>query len=259
MTFRILGILNITPDSFSDGGFYTSQDTAKARADELLEQGADWIDIGAESTRPGSKALSTEEEWGRLQPVLATLSTASISIDTANPIIMKRALDYGVGMINCTNGTVDTETLTTLAKHGTHYIAMHRHGCSATMQQKPLSGSAVLNSIELFYAKSWKNLHSAGFSPGKIWLDPGYGFGKDISAQTHLMAATKKHSSQYQIVTGISRKSWLGHVLNIEDPIKRDSSSRMLEIGLVFAGTQMIRAHDVKVLNNIRSMLKTSL
>ena len=256
MKFKILGILNVTPDSFSDGGRFTNPQSALQQAQKLISDGADWIDVGAESTRPGAETLSTQEEWDRLEPILNTLKALPLSVDTAKPEIMEKCLKYGVKVINCTDGVIQDEPiLKKLAQHRCHYIAMHRHGSSKDMQQNPLTADQIIPTVEKFYRNSWQKLLTAGFEAHNIWLDPGYGFGKDIAAQTKLMAYTKYFSEKYQTVVGISRKSWLGTVLDLKNPLDRDNSSRMLETGLIFSGAKMVRSHDVRVLSSIRSMI----
>jgi len=255
----IMGVINITPDSFSDGGQFHNPQAALEQALRLVDQGADIIDLGAESSRPGAQLISENEEWQRLEPVLNLLSQrqlgARLSIDTNKPEIMRRVIPCGVTIINDIKGGADDLTLRDLAQKQVTYIAMHMHRSPADMQQLPLSGDEALKSVDCFFTQTEDRLLRAGFPKAAIWLDPGIGFGKTDSANLRLLKYCLSISGRYSLVLGISRKSFIGRLLGIESPIDRDGPSKMLELGLMLAGIRVIRTHDVKNLNNIRSLL----
>lgn len=256
--FKIMGVINITPDSFSDGGKFIHADHAKAHAELLINQGANILDVGAESSRPGSKFVSEKGEWERLKPILKALAplakNVEISVDTRKPTIMLKALEYGVHYINNIDGLCDDDTLRTLAKSNVHYIAMHMHKNPETMQVEPLEGKEAVNHVRDFYKKAHDHLYHLGFTPNRIWLDPGLGFGKDDSANLKLLADTSTQAKQYNLLIGLSRKSWIGRTLEIDNPIKRDPPSKMMEIAQAMAGAKMIRTHNVKHLHTLRRL-----
>ncbi len=255
----ILGVINITPDSFSDGGKYLDPQAALTQIDQLLKDGADGIDLGAESTRPGSMPVDQEEEWRRLAPVLEQWKSsprkALLSIDTCKPEIMRRCLDYPVDVINDVSGWADRRTLEAIAAKGCTYLSMHRHGHSVDMQVQPLDGQLALEQVSAFYEAAYRSLREAGFSEERIWLDPGIGFGKTDRANLGLLRQALQSVAQYHIVLGISRKSFLGRLLDIPEPSDRDSASKMLELSFLWAGVRAIRTHDVKRLSKIRDLL----
>jgi dihydropteroate synthase len=255
----IIGVLNVTPDSFSDGGTFLDPEKAVAHAWDLVTDGADVIDIGAESTRPGSAPVDADEEWRRLEPVLAALADqkpkARISLDTYKPMTMRRALDYPVDIINDISGVADRLTLEILAKRGLTYWAMHMHRDPASMHADPLDGADALREVAGFYQKTQATLKDVGFAEDRIWLDPGIGFGKTDRANVQVMRQALAEASRFEIVLGISRKSFIGRLLGITDPKDRDAPSKMLELGFLFAGVRGIRTHDVARLKTLRDLL----
>ena len=255
----IMGILNITPDSFSDGGHYFSPEKALERAYALLDQGADFLDIGAESSRPGASPLSQEEEWERLSPVLEVLCKeqlgARVSVDTYKPWIMEQAALMGVGAINDITGSAPDETLRFLASRGLTYIAMHMHGKPCSMQESPLDHEEALLAVADFYKSTMERLLGLGFAPSKVWLDPGIGFGKTDKANIKLLSQAVSLADTYSLVIGISRKSFIGRILKINDPVSRDKPSKMLELGLMMQGVKAIRTHHVESLYHLRELL----
>ncbi len=257
---RIMGILNVTPDSFSDGGRYLDPGLAVEQAQRLLDDGASMVDVGAESTRPGSSPVTADEEWRRLEPVLVRLAAAGltqqISVDTSKPDLMLRAAGMGVGYINDVTGTAPPAILTQLAATpDLVYLAMHAHGCPDTMQQLPLAGKQAVQAVTTFFALAYDRLIQAGFTPERIWLDPGIGFGKTDSGNVQLMAAFPAWRPRYNIAIGVSRKSLIGRVLSLPDPITRDTPSKMLEFGLALLGAGIIRTHAVKTLSQMLGLL----
>jgi dihydropteroate synthase len=255
----IIGVLNVTPDSFSDGGTFLDPEKAVAHAWDLVNEGADVIDIGAESTRPGSAAVDADEEWRRLEPVLAALADqkpkARISLDTYKPMTMRRALDYPVDIINDISGIADRMTLETLAKRGLTYWAMHMHRDPAEMHKDPLDAAEALRAVAVFYEKTQATLMELGFTKERIWLDPGVGFGKTDRANVQVIGQALAESVHYEIVLGISRKSFIGRLLGITDPKERDAPSKMLELSFLLAGVRGVRTHDVARLKKLRDLV----
>jgi dihydropteroate synthase len=255
----IMGVVNITPDSFSDGGLYLSLPEALRHIDQLILDGADIIDLGAETTRPGARPVALEEEWARLQPVLDHLARGSypalVSVDTYKPDVMRRLDDYPVAIINDVRGGADQETLERLALQNKIYLAMHMHGTPETMQQQALDGPTALSEISRFYRETRERLLRAGFKWENIWLDPGIGFGKSDQANLQLIRQAIGRAQDEPVVLGISRKSFLGRLLDLEIPETRDAPSKMLELAFLMAGVQAIRTHDVRRLKRIRDLL----
>ncbi|MFK7826522.1 MAG: dihydropteroate synthase [Oligoflexales bacterium] len=256
--FQIMGVVNVTPDSFSDGGKYLDPGRACEWASELAIQGADIIDIGAESTRPGANDLDSGVEWRRLQPVIDRLkkqldSRIKISVDTKKPELMILSARSGVDLINDVSGLADRETLRYLALESkVAYLSMHMKGCPNSMQDNPLKGCEVLDEICRFFSRSYDTLINAGFSRERIWMDPGIGFGKTDQANLLLMANVAHFAARYQLAVGISRKSWMGRLLDLQVPADRDPPSKIAEFALAAAGAKIIRTHDVKYLNRLR-------
>jgi dihydropteroate synthase len=257
---RVMGVINITPDSFSDGDQCLTLEAATNRARLFDQLGVDYIDIGAESTRPGAKTVSLETEWERLSPTLellqATQLTAKISVDTSKPEIMLRSANLGARMINNVNGCTDHTTLQKLASdyNNVEYLCMHMQGHPSSMQKKPLDGLDAVETVDAFFRTSFSKLREAGFDSDRIWLDPGIGFGKTDHANALLMAQIPRWSNDYQIAVGVSRKSLMGRLLGIENPEMRDDASKMLEFGLIAAGAKLVRSHEIERLCNIVSL-----
>lgn len=256
----IMGIVNVTPDSFSDGGRFFSPQSAVDRAMEMIADGADWVDIGAESTRPGSAPVSPDEEWRRLDPVVNALvqrlGGERVSVDTRHPETMRRAAHAGARMINNVAGLVPDDVLRELARvPGMAYVAMHMRGTPETMQRDPIDGDAAVTEVERFFVESAERLRSAGFSPDRVWVDPGIGFGKTDAANIKLLEATSAWARRWNVMVGLSRKSFMGRLLGIDDPVARDPASKMLELGQMMAGAGMIRTHDTKTLARLRGLL----
>jgi dihydropteroate synthase len=257
--FSIMGIVNITPDSFSDGGRFFEPEFALKHALQLIEDGADIIDLGGESTRPGSPGVSLEDEWQRLAPTLKALAPrlppqVRLSVDTSKASIMLRALDVGATIINNVCGLTDFATLQTIARvPQAAYITMHMHGIPETMQKSPLrNGAKAIKTVEEFFATQQQTLRRAGFDDAAIFMDPGIGFGKSDQANLHLMAHTHSFAQRYNLVLGVSRKSWLGRLLGIADPELRDPPAKIAEFTLGLSGAKIIRTHEVRTLALLR-------
>ena len=256
----LMGVVNTTPDSFSDGGSFGSPMAACDQIEKLLEDGADIIDLGAESTRPGAESLTSEKEWQRLEPVFNEIHKrhlrATFSIDSHKEKTVLNAIEAGASFINNVDGVFAQSFFDKLpSKEGLSYIAMHRNADAKTMQNAPLKGAEAVSHVERFFGEASQSLQAFGFDKSHIWLDPGIGFGKDDSANLRLLAETHQWTKNYQVTLGISRKSFLGRLLGIDPPKERDSASKTLELGLWLLGAQMIRTHDVKPLKNMVELI----
>ena len=251
-----MGVVNVTPDSFSDGGLYLNPQQAYDHALALREQGADIIDIGAESTRPNATPVPVEEEWRRLQPVLALLSKVSLplSVDTRKAEIVARLLDYPVTLLNDCGAQLPSALLARWAAAGRSYLAMHMHGEPRTMQQQPLTAEQIMPCLLNFFKTRIKLWRACGFAEEKIWIDPGIGFGKTDKAIMRIFAELKTLSNIAPLAIGVSRKSWIGRNLHIEQPRQRSQASTMLELALVWQGARLIRTHAVQTLNELREL-----
>lgn len=252
-----MGVVNVTPDSFSDGGMYLNPQQAYARALALYEQGADIIDIGAESTRPNATPVPVEDEWCRLQPVLELLRTTALplSVDTRKAEIAARLLDYPVTLLNDCGARMPVALLKRWAAAERSYLAMHMHGEPRTMQQQPLTAEQIMPCLTDFFRSRLKLWRDCGFAEEKIWIDPGIGFGKTDKAIMRIFTELKALSNIAPIAMGVSRKSWLGRNLHIESPRERSKTSAVLELALVWQGVRLIRTHEVRTLNGLRELL----
>jgi len=210
----VMGIVNVTPDSFSDGGQHDQAASALAHAERLLKEGADVLDIGGESSRPGAPALSEEEEWLRIAPVLTECLRwqVPISLDTYKPATMRHALDLGVDIINDIWGLRQPGAVAAVAASACGVCVMHMHGEPQTMQLQPLQGDAV-QAVRAFLQERVSVLAAAGVATERIALDPGVGFGKTVEQNFSLLAqqATLQFPAHPWLV-GWSRKSSLGAV-----------------------------------------------
>lgn len=259
-TFRIMGILNLTPDSFSDGDPHLDAQQAYRRACEMIDDGADIIDIGGESTRPGSTPVTLDVEWARLEPTLKLFREqglgAELSVDTSKAEIALRAQEFGVTIINNVRGLFEDRVLATLASSGgMSYIAGHCPQEPRVMQRDPLDGGEAIADVERFFERAQTRLVAAGFDSARVWLDPGIGFGKTDRANLQLMAQIPSWSRHYQIAIGVSRKGWIGRLLAIEHATDRDPPTKMIELGLAIAGARLLRTHAVRQLGGLRSLL----
>ena len=258
LNFSIMGVVNTTPDSFSDGGKWLCLDAALNHIDRLVEDGADVIDVGAESTRPGSRAIPFDEEWSRLEPILSAISKRQYpvrwSIDTSKFAIMDRAVEFGFTLMNDVRGARELSDLqlSQLARSGTSYIAMHMHLDPTTMQSQPLVPERAVHEVEEFFNSITSRLTQAGFSQDRIWLDPGIGFGKTDAGNFALLSSIHRWAGPWNVLIGVSRKGFIGRAAGIKNPSDRDPASKVVEAMAVSFGAKMIRTHDVRGLAAIR-------
>jgi dihydropteroate synthase len=245
----IMGILNVTPDSFYDGGRRLAPLKAIADAVALVEAGADIVDIGGESTRPGAKPVPAEEEMARVLPVLRGLRrevTVPISIDTYKSQVARAALDAGADIVNDISALrSDPEMISLAAVERVPLILMHMQGTPQTMQMDPLYDDAV-QEVKAFLAGQLQEAVSRGIDRESIMLDPGIGFGKTLEHNLALLRGLPELAALGQpILVGVSRKGFIGKILDVE-PDERLEGSLAAAVAAVLAGANVIRAHDVK-------------
>ena len=245
----IMGIVNVTPDSFSDGGRHATMDAAVAHALKLVEQGAGLIDVGGESTRPGAAAVTEAEELRRVIPVIQQLSaqtTVALSIDTMKPAVARAALAAGASLVNDVAANREDDSMWRLvgeARAG--YVAMHMQGTPQTMQVAPHYEDVVAE-VKAFFGERLERLADAGVNPEQVALDVGIGFGKALEHNLQLLRAVGSFTRwQRPLLVGVSRKSFIGQLLGV--PLdERLAGSLACVAWAVEAGVQIIRTHDVK-------------
>lgn len=242
----IMGVVNITPDSFSDGALYFEADAAIAHAKDLIAQGADIVDIGAESTRPGADPVSAADEFRRLQPVIEALREAGVplSIDTFKPAVMRQALDAGADMINDIYGFRHPGAIEAVAASPCGLCVMHMQGEPRTMQQAPHYDD-VLGEVKQFLQERLDVLLLQGISRRRIVLDPGFGFGK-TPAQNYLLLQrlAQLRIADIPLLLGVSRKSMIGHVIG-RPADQRVAGSIAAALAGIARGAGIVRVHDV--------------
>jgi len=243
---RVVGIVNITSDSFSDGGRYLLAEAAIAHAFRLIEEGADIIDIGAESSRPGAAPLAAEDELSRLLPVLKAVRDAGvpISVDTYKPEVMQSVLDHGASMINDIWGLRQPGALDIAARNDCAVCVMHMQGEPKTMQEGPHYKDVVVE-VRDFLAERVRTLEDAGIGHDRIVADPGFGFGKTTDQNFSLLRHFDVlRSLDVALLAGISRKSMLGAVTG-KSVNERAGSSVAAAIAAAARGAHLLRVHDV--------------
>jgi len=243
----VMGIINVTPDSFSDGGCFNSVDKALAYARQLIAEGADILDIGGESTRPGAVEVSAEEELERVVPVLRALHQLNVplSIDTRKPIVMKAALEAGVDMLNDIEALEGEGALSLLGASGAAVCLMHMRGNPQSMQQSP-EYDDVCGDVERYLLQRRDAVLACGVERERILLDPGFGFGKTLGQNVALFKRMSQMITQLDcpILVGVSRKTMLGQI--VDRPIdERVAASVAAAVMAAQAGASVIRVHDV--------------
>jgi dihydropteroate synthase len=245
MTSMLMGVINVTPDSFSDGGLYLDPDAAVAHGRELVDQGAGILDVGGESTRPGAKEVSVEEELRRIEPVVKGLAGATVSIDTSKLAVAEAALDAGAEIVNdVTALRGDPEIGALCADRDAGLIVMHMQGDPRTMQENPLYED-VVDDVKAFLAERMEVARAAGVDEEKIWLDPGIGFGKTLEHNLELLRRLGElRSLGRPLVVGTSRKSFIGKV-DGSDPSERLGGTIASSVLAAAEGADILRVHDV--------------
>jgi dihydropteroate synthase len=244
----VMGILNLTPDSFFDGGRYFNTDAWISHTEKMLLEGASIIDLGAVSTRPGAHPVSEAEEISRLLPALELLAKkypfTVFSIDTYRSRVAKLAAEAGAGIINdISGGSMDNDLIATVAATGLPYILMHMQGTPSDMQRNPVYEN-VTDEISNFFEKNLLSLHDSGIQ--QVILDPGFGFGKSVEHNFRLLRELSVFKqSDCPVLVGISRKSMIYKLLEIT-PEEALSSTSALHMVSILNGADILRVHDVK-------------
>lgn len=240
-----MGVVNITPDSFSDGGRFFDPKAAVAHARKLAEEGADLIDIGGESTRPGAEPVSERQELDRVLPVLQEISDLCVSVDTRRPGVMREALKAGASMINDVEALAAPGALEAVAKTGCAVCLMHKKGEPATMQRDPHYDDVVAE-VKRFLKQRVEAAEAAGVAAERIVVDPGFGFGKTASHNLELLRRLKDlFPLEVPILVGLSRKSTLGKITG--RPVgERLAGSLAMALLALEGGATILRVHDVK-------------
>ena len=243
-----MGVLNVTPDSFSDGGQFTQKEIAIHRAIEMVNQGADIIDIGGESTRPGASEVSLEEELLRTIPIIESLSQKikqTISIDTSKPEVMKAAIGAGASLVNDVNALQNPGALENVCDTQVDVCLMHMQGKPRTMQENPKYNN-VIDDIKGFFDQRILACKEYGIEESRIILDPGFGFGKTLEHNLEIMNRFSEFRSfGLRLLSGLSRKSMIGAMLNNAEVSDRVIGSVTAAIITVQNGADIIRVHDV--------------
>lgn len=243
----LVGVLNLTPDSFSDGGSYPDTGAALARAEEMIESGADLIDVGGESTRPGAPSIGASEEWRRIGAVVEGLAVRGIpsSVDTTKAEVAARAADGGAAVLNDISGLrVDPELADVAARTGMGLIVMHMRGTPRTMQQD-VEYDDLLGEVSRSLRQSIEIAHSRGCDSSQIVIDPGIGFGKSAEGNLELIAGLGRLLELGRpILVGPSRKSFIGRVLNVPVGERLEGTVAACVCALE-RGARLFRVHDV--------------
>jgi dihydropteroate synthase len=240
-----MGVVNVTPDSFSDGGRYYARDAAIAHARRLAEEGADIVDIGGESTRPGAAPLTGEEELERILPVIQALGDLCISVDTRRPAVMAAALDAGASMINDVQALQAPGALAAVREAACAVCLMHMKGDPATMQRDPHYDD-VVHEVKAFLQERVTAAEAAGIARERIVVDPGFGFGKTTAHNLMLLGRFAELSELgVPLLAGLSRKSTIGKLTG-RPADERLAGSLAMALIAVQRGATILRVHDVK-------------
>jgi dihydropteroate synthase len=247
---NIMGILNLTPDSFSDGGKFNKKKAGLNHALALFKAGADIVDIGGESTRPGSKPISNKMEWVRIVNVIKKINKKiPLSLDTRKSEIMKKGIKLGVQLINDVSGLeYDSETINVLKRNKTPFVIQHTQGTPENMQNNPKYKNELLDIYDFFEEKI-KLLRSKGIKHNNIIVDPGIGFGKNLKHNMNLIRGISIfHTLGFPILLGVSRKRFIKDLSGINDTKKRIGGTVASSLYLIMQGVQILRIHDVNEL-----------
>lgn len=248
---RLMGVLNVTPDSFSDGGRFLDPDAAVEQGRRLRAEGATWVDVGGESTRPGAGTVPTEEELARVIPVVDALAAegVDVSIDTRKAPVARAALDAGARMVNDVSaGTHDEDLLPLVAERGCPLVLMHAGGEPATMQHDPRYRDVVAEVASSLRERAAAAV-AAGVDPARLVLDPGIGFGKRLEHNLSLLRRLPElRSLGAPLLVGVSRKSFIGRLSGAERPQDRVGGTAAAVTACVLGGAEILRVHDVGVM-----------
>ena len=251
----LAGILNVTPDSFSDGGRFDALDDAVARGLELRAAGADWVDVGGESTRPGAAPVSADEELARVTPVVAALAAAGVpvSIDTRKPAVARAALTAGASVVNDVGGLTAPGMIEAIAAAGAGAVIMHMRGVPATMQRDTRCDDVVAY-ISAFLAERLAAARAGGIR--EIWLDPGIGFGKSAAQNVEILRRLPDLARLgAPIYVGASRKRFIGALTGVSSPMNRLGGSLGAAAAAASGGASVLRVHDVAATRHMLDVL----
>jgi len=249
LTFpQVMGILNVTPDSFSDGGRHNTLDLALRHAQAMVDAGATILDIGGESTRPGAAEVSEEEELARVVPVVEAIARRFdvwISVDTSKASVIREASNAGMHLINDIRSLQEPGALQAAAETGLPVCLMHMQGDPKTMQHAPRYDNVVAQ-VDQYFVEQIARCVNAGIPKSKLLLDPGFGFGKNLEHNYQLLARLAEfHHFGLPLLVGMSRKSMVGQLLHVS-PEKRVTGSVACAVIAAMQGAQIVRVHDVK-------------
>lgn len=253
----VLGVLNVTPDSFSDGGRFASTEDAIEAGLKLAREGADVVDVGGESTRPGSSPVPVQEELVRVVPVVRALTEAgvSVSIDTRKPAVALECLRAGAQIVNDIYALQAPGMIELCAEWGCTVCLMHMKGEPQTMQQSP-DYEDVVDEVFNFLGERVRQCEIGGIAHDRIWIDPGIGFGKTVFHNLSLLRALPGLASMgHPVLVGVSRKSFLGKITGVEDPGDRLEATLAAEVFAALAGAEIIRTHDVRATRRALAVL----
>ena len=244
---RIMGIVNVTPDSFSDGGRFLRKDEALRHAERLVREGADLLDVGGESTRPGSDPVPADEEQRRVVPVVreAVRLGVPVSVDTAKAAVARAALEAGAAVVNDVTALADSDMAAVVAESGAGLVLMHMQGTPRTMQADP-SYENVVEEVAEFLRRRRERAEEAGVARERIVLDPGIGFGKRLEHNLALLAGLDRlRELGSPVLVGASRKSFVGALTGVTDPGRRLAGSLAAAVLARAQGAAVLRVHDV--------------
>jgi dihydropteroate synthase len=241
----IMGVINVTPDSFSDGGRFLDADSAIEHGRELADSGADLLDVGGESTRPGSLPVTAAEQWSRIGRVVAELARGPlpVSVDTRTAEVARRALEHGATIINDVSAGADPGLLREVVRFGATVVLMHMQGEPRSMQNRPEYRDCA-EEVALFLGAARARAVEAGVSPERVWIDPGIGFGKELEHNLELLRALPRLvATGAPVVVGTSRKSFISGC-SPADPNRRLAGSLASLVPAWRAGVHVVRVHD---------------
>jgi len=244
---RVMGILNVTPDSFSDGGQFDQLDTALAQVERMISEGADFIDVGGESTRPGAAVVSEQQELDRVVPVIEGIRQrfpVAISVDTSTPSVMTAAAVAGANLINDVRALQREGALAAARESGLPICLMHMQGDPESMQNQPEYDS-VVDEVASFLARRVADCQLSGIAKNRLIVDPGFGFGKTLEHNLQLLKELKQFRKlDLPVLVGVSRKSMIGQLL--DKPVdQRLHGSLAAAVAAVLNGASILRVHDV--------------
>lgn len=246
----VMGILNVTPDSFSDGGRWTTETAIKRQAEVMQAAGADVIDIGGESTRPGAQAVPLQEELERVLPAIEWVRAVTdlpISVDTYKPEVMAAALDAGAAMINDVNALQAPGALDVIARHKVPVCIMHKQGTPQTMQMSPHYEDVVEDVLGFLPHRADEVMQATGLPHHAVWIDPGFGFGKALEHNLALFGALERFvETGHPVLVGVSRKRMIAALLEDAPVDQRLCGSVAAALVAALKGASVVRVHDVK-------------